>query len=307
MARYHLLLNRAAGGSERGLDLTEVEALTIAALTAAGHGHAVTIVDPHEIEGALDRIVSSRPDAVIVAGGDGTVATAVGKLGGTGIALGVLPMGTFNLAARDLGVPLDLTLAAQFLATAEAVEIDVLDVGGRPCLCTLILGFYPEFSAVFERRDHAGRWWRKTWKLVSTIPQFFARARALNLLWRTPEAAGRVKTKFASFVPGRYRETAGFVPARTGFHSGTLTAYLGTQKHPREAARAMLDFVAGRHEANASLEIVVAEQMELRVAGRKRCKVMLDGEILRLPLPLLLKILPGHLKVLAQLPPDEIA
>jgi diacylglycerol kinase family enzyme len=305
MARYHLLLNRAAGGSERGVQMNDVRDLLSAALTEAGHGFAVTMVDPPEIDAALDRIISSRPDVLIIAGGDGTVAAAAGKLGGTGIAMGVLPLGTFNLAARDFGVPLDLPAAAKFLASAKEVDVDVLDVDGRACLCTLIFGFYPEFSGIFERRDHAGQWWRKTWKLISTAPRFFAQARPLRLVWKTPEASGRVRTKFASFVPGKYRETAGFVPARTGFRSGTLTAYLGTQRHAREAVRAMLDFIAGRHEGNPSLEIVVAEEMHLRVEGRSGCKVMLDGEIFRLPLPVRLKILPGHLRVLAELPTES--
>jgi len=302
MARYHLLLNRGAGGHARGIDAGLVRDLLSAELTAAGHSFGVTIVQPEEVDGALDRIISSRPDALIVAGGDGTVATAAGKLGGTGIALGVMPLGTFNLAARDFGVPLDPAGAARFLAHAGAVDIDVLDVGGRACVCTLVLGFYPEFSSIFERRDHGGHWWKKTVKLIAMAPRYFRQARSLRLAWQTPEASGWVKTKFASFVPGRYREAAGFVPARTGFHSGTLTAYLGTQKRAREAVRAMLDFIAGRHEGNPSLEIVVASEMTLSAEGRDHLKAMLDGEILRLPLPLKLKILPGHLKVLAELP-----
>lgn len=305
MGRYHLLLNRGAGGADRGVALSEVEDQVRAAVIAAGHSFVCTRAAPERIDPELKRIVALGPEALLVGGGDGTVATAAGYLAGSGIALGVLPMGTLNLAARDLGVPLDLAAAATFLATAPATEIDLMKVNGRACLCTLILGFYPEFSAIFERRDHGGRWWRKALKLMSTLPRFFARARPLDLRWKVPGEEGRVLSKFAAFVPGRYRETAGLVPARAGFHSGRLTAYLGSHKHPHEALRAMLDFVAGRHGANPALKQVEARSMQIRIVGRKTCKLMLDGEILRLKLPLNLQIAPSSLRVLAKLEPGS--
>lgn len=46
--------------------------------------------------------------AVAVAGGDGTLNCAAGMLAGSGVALGILPLGTMNLLAKDLGIPLDL-------------------------------------------------------------------------------------------------------------------------------------------------------------------------------------------------------
>ncbi len=298
MPRYILLLNRASGGNERGLLASDVCASVEKIFREAGHDIESSIVEPEKIEAEIAAALSSRPDGIIIGGGDGTVSTAARLLGGTGIALGILPMGTFNLAARDLGVPLDIPGAAAFLAAAESLPIDVLMVAGHACLCTTIFGFYPEFSNIFEKRDHGGHWWKKSIKLVTSVPKIFARARPLSLAWDADGTIGKARTKFSAFVPGSYRSSAGIVPARTDFTSGTMTAYIGTHKTAAAAIRAMLDYILGRHENNPGLEIIKARAIELRAANRKHCTVMLDGEILRLALPIHLSILPAHLHVL---------
>ncbi len=296
--RCILLLNRASGGNERGLLASEVCDTVQRTFREAGHHLLASVIEPEKIEEEIRTAISNQPDAIIIGGGDGTVSTAAGLLGGTGIALGILPMGTFNLAARDLGVPLEIQAAADFLAAAKALPIDVLMVDGRACLCTTIFGFYPEFSNIFEKRDHGGHWWKKTLKLITGVPKIFSRARPLALEWEADGKPGKARTKFSAFVPGRYRSTAGIVPARTDFRSGTMTGYIGTHKTAAAAIRAMLDYLLGRHEQNDGLEIIKARSLQLRVSGRNHCTVMLDGEILRLPLPVHLDILPDHLLVL---------
>lgn len=298
MARYFLLLNRGSGGNDRGLDAGEVCRTVEEAFRDAGHVIATSIVEPGRLEPTLKQAVADAPDGLIVAGGDGTVSAAARQLGGTPIALGIVPMGTFNLAARDLGVPLEIENAARFLAQAEVMAIDVLDVAGHACLCTTILGFYPEFARTFERRDHGGRWWKKAFKLLTSLPRTFKEARALHLTWKHTDGEGRARTKFSAFVPGRYKAAAGIVPVRTDFRSGTLTAYIGRQRHAGPAMRGMLDYVFGRQEENDELTMFTAATLELRAGRRKHAMVMIDGEIRRLAFPLHLTVRPGHLKVL---------
>ena len=298
MPRYHLLLNRGSGGNDRGLDATEVSRMVETIFREAGHEIDSTAVEPGGIDRALERAVAAKPDAIIVAGGDGTVSAAARQLGGSGIAMGILPMGTFNLAARDLGVPLEIEEAARFLAAAEPHAVDVMEVSGHTCLCTTILGFYPEFARTFERRDYGGQWWKKSLKLVLGLPKYFTRARPLRLTWTGDEGEGNAPTKFCAFVPGRYKASAGIVPARTDFRSGQLTAYVGTQKHARAAVRGMMDYVFGRQEKNPELLIFKSSRLELRGGTGKDCVLMLDGEILRMRFPIVMEIKPGHLRVL---------
>jgi diacylglycerol kinase family enzyme len=299
MPRYLLLLNRGSGGNDRGLEAGDVCRTVEEAFREAGHEIDSRIVEPGQLESTLKQAVADAPDGIIVAGGDGTVSAAARLLGGTPIALGIVPMGTFNLAARDLGVPLEIEEAARFLAQAKVMEIDVLDVAGHACLCTTILGFYPEVARTFERRDHGGRWWKKAFKLITSLPRTFREARSLRLSWKQEGSEGRARTKFSAFVPGRYKATAGIVPVRTDFRSGTLTAYIGRQRHAGAAMRGMLDYVFGRQEENAELTMFTAAKLELRAGRRKHAMVMIDGEILRMEFPLELTVRPRHLKVLS--------
>lgn len=298
MPRYLLLLNRGSGGNDRGLDAGEVCRTVEEAFREAGHDISSRIVEPGQLEPTLKQAVDDAPDGLIVAGGDGTVSAAARLLGGTPIALGIIPMGTFNLAARDLGVPLEIAEAARFLAQAEVMAVDVLDVAGHACLCTTILGFYPEFARTFERRDHGGRWWKKAFKLLTSLPRTFREARSLRLTWKHEGGEGGARTKFSAFVPGRYKAATGIVPVRTDFRSGTLTAYIGRQRHAGAAMRGMMDYIFGRQEENDELTMFKAPSLELRAGRRKHAMVMIDGEILRLAFPLQLTVRPLHLNVL---------
>lgn len=303
MSRCVFLLNRAAGGAERGLDANQVCETVENAFRAAGHEITSILAPPEALDRELTDIIQAKPGIVLIGGGDGTVSTAAGRLGGTQIAMGIIPMGTFNLAARDLGVPLEINAAATFLASAEIVRIDVLDISGHACLCTMVIGFYPEFADFFERRDHGGYWWKKAFKLLLGLRHSFMIARSLRLIWESDGGNGKARTKFSAFVPGRYKDTAGLIPERTDFSSGSLTAYIGTHRTPSSALRGVLDYVLGNQEQNPEVVIVKARRMTLRAQRRKTCKVMLDGEVLRLRFPIELAILPAHLQVLTT--PEE--
>jgi diacylglycerol kinase family enzyme len=78
---------------------------------------------------------------VLVCGGDGTVAACAGALAGTGVAMAIVPVGTGNLLARNLDIPLDLDLALEVAFGADERVIDVLEAGEQRFLVMAGLGF----------------------------------------------------------------------------------------------------------------------------------------------------------------------
>ena len=69
-------------------------------------------------------------DLVIAGGGDGTVSEVAAGLVGTGIPLGILPVGTFNNIAHSLHLPFDLPMAARNIAQGKTCDIDVGSANG---------------------------------------------------------------------------------------------------------------------------------------------------------------------------------
>jgi diacylglycerol kinase (ATP) len=80
-------------------------------------------------------------DLVVAAGGDGTVSEALQALVGTQVALGVLPLGTGNVWAREVGIPLDLPGAVRVLLAGRVRRVDVGRAGQRYFLLMAGIGF----------------------------------------------------------------------------------------------------------------------------------------------------------------------
>ena len=67
----------------------------------------------------------------MVGGGDGTISFAAAAAARCGKTLGILPLGTMNLFARSLGMPLEMRAAAEAIAAGEKVAVDIGEVNGR--------------------------------------------------------------------------------------------------------------------------------------------------------------------------------
>lgn len=92
-------------------------------------------------------------DLVFVAGGDGTVRTVCATLAGTGIPVAILPVGTGNLLARNLAVPLDLAEALNASFDGEAKDLDLVTItpdDGEPDFSMVMAGMGADATMMGE-------------------------------------------------------------------------------------------------------------------------------------------------------------
>ena len=116
---------------------------------AAGLEAATAPDDP--LAAKIAAAIDSDADVIVAAGGDGTITAVASALVGTDTALAILPFGTVNLLARDLGIPLDLNAAIAALAAMQPRKIDVGEVNGAVFLHKIVFGFVPGLAAARER------------------------------------------------------------------------------------------------------------------------------------------------------------
>ena len=90
--------------------------------------YATTVEDPGR--SMAETAAISGAELVIVCGGDGTVRTVCAELAGTGVSVGIVPAGTGNLLARNLGIPLYLQAAVDVALQGQDRAIDLVKVSG---------------------------------------------------------------------------------------------------------------------------------------------------------------------------------
>ena len=90
--------------------------------------------------GHAAQAVRSGVDLVLACGGDGTVTACAEGVAGSGVPLGILPFGTGNLLARNLGLPLDLDTALVIALTGSDRQLDTGLANGRPFVVMAGLG-----------------------------------------------------------------------------------------------------------------------------------------------------------------------
>ncbi len=208
--------------------------------------------------------------ALGVAGGDGSVAAAAAVALEHGLPLAVIPAGTLNHFARDVGLlaPQD---AVDAVLAGEAVTVDVADVNGTPFLNTSSIGAYPE---MVRRRDELsgrlGKW------LALTV------AAAQVLRTGTPvqlDVDGQRLQVWIIFVGNCLYTPRGLSPAwRPRLEDGLLDVQYLRADLRFGRTRAVLATLLGVSEHTRSYGHFVAE--EVRVASRSGPQqVAFDGEM----------------------------
>lgn len=259
-------------------------------------------VDLHTVDGAqctetIQRVLDSDAEIVVIGGGDGTLHSAVKLALPTGKTLGVIPLGSLNLLARDLHMPLELEAAAEALAAGRVRVIDIAEVNGEPYTNSSILGFYPQVVQERERQ-------RKQHRLLKWPGAALALAKTLYKLplldvrldWG--EGPKRMRTPILVVSNNVYDDGFGLVLTRQSLDAGKLGVYVARERNAFAMLRLMGRLVAGSWKQDEALDTYAVTSLTVH-SRRHRLKMVNDGEIRKLHAPLHYRIRPGALKVLA--------
>ena len=271
-----------------------------AALRSAGIGGPVDLVDGGAIFDRATTAVDEGAKLVIVGGGDGSVSAAAAAVAGTATRLGILPLGTLNHFARDLGLPIDLDEAAELIATGSERRVDIAEMNGRGFINNSAVGLYP--LMVVDRdaqRNRLGR--SKRVAMAVAAIRTLARFGHQRLTLTVNDQQAQVDTPLLFVGNNQYRLEMPGAGRRDRLDAGELCVLVMRSKTRAGFLAATLRALLGRARSD---DIVRLEHVErLRVgSGRSRLTMSLDGEVLRVEPPLDYRIRRRALRVIAPPP-----
>jgi diacylglycerol kinase family enzyme len=286
-----VVLNAASGHGEA----VKVAARLKEIFQAAGREANITLARAgDELRAATRRAVEGGCDTLVAGGGDGTINCAASALVGRDITLGVLPLGTLNHFAKDLGIPLDLEEAIKLILGGTWCRVDIGEVNGRCFLNNSSLGVYPAIVRLRERYRATlrGKW----------IAAFWA---ALTVMRREPFMAVRLvvegqamvrRTPLMLVANNEYRTTGIHAGTRESLARGQLALYvLNAERRPGLLGLALRVLLEGAERVK-ELDLFTVEEVTVETR-RRRLQVALDGEVVTLESPLHYRTRPAALKV----------
>jgi diacylglycerol kinase family enzyme len=297
MPRTLVILN-AAAGTLRDLGEVDIDRRVADPLEATGRTVEIVMARGRKIGEAIRDAVHSPHEEVVVGGGDGTVNRALDALAGTGKTIGVLPLGTLNLLARDIGMPADLDGAVAALARATPQPIDLGRVNGRIFHSLSGLGFFSQIARAREETQKVplGR----TARFILSAWRAFTRTGRLRFHIEIDGTARTVDT-YAFIVTVNAFDAPGW--RRSRLDGGRLEVHVAEARPALGRIKAAIDLMTGAWRNNDGIESVLAEKVVVSRA-RTRTWVSTDGERFRETMPLAYEIVPKAVTVL--IPPPQL-
>lgn len=300
LQRPAVVINRRSGTAVR---LSSEKCAGLVREMFERYGAAVEMreVEPDELGDALKEASKREPSALIVGGGDGTVLAGAEVAREKGIPLGILPLGTFNHAARDLNLPLELEDSIEAIASGHIEEIDMGIVNGKQFLCVCVLGFYSEYARKGDAVRSA-RWWTKLFRRMMASLSSFSSYPLLDLNLKMGSEEKQVRSRFVAVSNNPYSGTKGVMLQKEAMDTGQLGIYISTHRSLERVAGTSFAFLSGNLEEDPDILTYQAEKVEIS-CGMKTLKILLDGEVVKESTPLRFSI--EHKAIEVIVPPIE--
>ncbi|MDR7125734.1 diacylglycerol kinase family protein [Pseudotabrizicola sp. 4114] len=267
-------------------------------LRAAGLKHEVRLIR----KGALIPAAAQEARAdgfatVIAAGGDGTICSVATELAGSGIALGILPLGTFNFFARSLGLENNPEAAmAQLLAGSE-IPVAAGEVNGKLFLNNASLGLYP---ALLERREAAyAKWGRSRWAAYWSGLRVLATYNRPSRMTLTVDGVVQVRHSPMVFIAqNAYQlEEYGMQEGVDLIRAGKLAIYIAPELRRWQLLGFALRIAVRMARPYRDFTLIGASAVEIETRARRRT-IARDGEREKMAAPFAFRRLPDVLTVI---------
>ena len=263
----------------------------------SGESGACTVVETTKDQdlGEVARKASAEGrDLVIAAGGDGTVSAVADGLVGTRTPLGIIPLGTANVLARELGIPVDLDGACALLAGPHRLRgVDVMRVDGKHYFTQVGIGI----DAMMIRdttREHKRRFGRVAYLATAVRSLVGFQPRRFNLV-----VDGHKSRPSALQVVVANVGTLGQPPFRWGpdiaLDDGRINVCVIRARTAADYFRLIWHVLRHKHKQDPNVRYLDARESVL-VHCEPALPVQADGEVIGMT-PVEIKVVPSAVQV----------
>lgn len=278
-------------GSGRG-DAQVLQDTIRGILDEAGRRYTLMAVDDpkHLTETAQDAVKRAQDEqgVVIAAGGDGTLNAVAATVLGKGVPFGILPQGTFNYFGRTYGISQDTDVALRGFLQGHIEPVRVGQLNGRLFLVNASLGLYP--TLLEDREAYKQRFGRS--RMVALWSGLVTLLRAPRQLRLQLEEEGGVRDlRTPTLVVGNNKLQLEHVGIESSELERDRLVAMTVKPVGTLALYGLL--VRGLFSRLGEAEHVISfgfERMRVRIRGRNRVKVAMDGEISWMSTPLEFKV-----------------
>ena len=289
-----ILINQGGGTAKSDL---EIGAKVEAAMRAVGIQGEVELLDGAGVVRRAKEAVAAKAPLIIVDGGDGSISAAVGAIAGSVTVLGVLPLGTLNHLARDLGVPFNIEKAAAIIGGGYERRIDVAELNGRIFVNNSALGLYP--LMVVDRDAQEKRLGRsKKLAMAVAAARTIVRFRHSRMMVCAGGDREQIDTPLLFVGNNDYDVALPEAGRRETLDSGKLCVLALRLKERWGLLGIALCALLGFTRGDDMIRLDAVD--ELRIESRRsHLTASIDGETEQLLSPLTYRIRPGALRVMA--------
>lgn len=298
-AGISVIINERSGQAARADAGGEIQAIFA---KAGAQVRIERVHDPGDLP-ARARQAAGRGDLLVAAGGDGTVNAVAGVAVESRSTMGLLPMGTRNHLAKDLGLPLDLEGAVATIVAGRMRDVDVGELNGRIFVNNSSIGIYPRmlWERHAEQRRGRGKWTAFTIAMIRTWRAY----RTLVVRLAIDGVEHAIRTPFV-FVGNNEYKVEGFeLGGRSALTAGRLSVFVAPECGRFEILTLPIRALANRLTAAAPFEGFLAESLSIDLSSH-RVSVALDGEVAIMRSPLRYRVRPGALRVVVPAPAVEL-
>jgi diacylglycerol kinase family enzyme len=293
--RICVICNEGSGRNSREADAIKI------VMDVLGDRAELRQVKGEQLDDAAKAAVEEDFDAVVAAGGDGTIMTVAGALMDSGRRFGVLPLGTFNYFARGLGIPEDPKAAAEVILAGGTRKVSLAEVNGQVFLNNISLGIYP--TILKNREEVYARWGRRRvaahWSAAKTFMRF---QRPLFLTVLADGHEVRVRTPLLFVARSAYQLESFGLAGSDCVAEGRFAVFAAPDTGRAGMFLKSWRLVRQKMEEGRDFDLLCADEVTI-AAKSLHLTVACDGEKRRMRTPLRLRVHKDALDVFA--PPEE--